>query len=124
MIWQGRLGGRHTVLTIALSAAMVGAWSSPATAQPARPATEVKRPTPAAPARCPAVQALERRRKMTARLDKCRSRLIRCYEKLDDARQRVTFRDVVGGVGWIVGLCGLALATAVLWRQYQERRKG
>ncbi|MBU1742865.1 MAG: hypothetical protein KKC37_15090, partial [Proteobacteria bacterium] len=81
-------------------------------------------PTPAAPARCPAAQALGWRRKMTARLDKCRSRLIRCYEKRDDERQRVTLRDVAGGVGWILGLCGLALATAVLWRQYQEKRKG
>jgi len=124
MTRQHRLGRRRTVWAAALVAVALGAWSLPATAQPARPAAAVKRPAPAAPARCPAVKAFEQHRKLTARLDKCRRRLIHCYEKLDDARQRITFRDVVGGIGWIVGLCGLALATAVLWRQYQERRKG
>lgn len=50
------------------------------------------------------------RLKLERRLGKCRRGLERCYEK----REAVSFKDVVGGIGWIFGLAGMAMAVAAL----------
>jgi hypothetical protein len=67
---------------------------------------------------------LKKIRKLSARLDKCQRRLISCHEKRDLERNQITFRAVLGGLGWIFGLCGLGLAVAVLWRDRQRRVGG
>ncbi len=112
----------HVILAGLAAAGLIGL------AGPAAPAKTGAAPivsTRPAPCRViNAIKAIQARRKLTARLARCERHLIRCYEKLDQQRNQITFRDVLGGVGWIFGLCGLGLAVGVLWRDHQRRTRG
>jgi hypothetical protein len=119
----------RVILTGLALAGLIGLLGRPApagaaTGPAAAPRTQA---VPARPAPCRvenAVKALQARRKLAARLDKCQRRLINCHEKRDRERNRISLREVVGGLGWIFGLCGLGLAVGVLWRDRQRRTRG